>query len=114
MMLYGLKSTTEKANVTTESVLTFSNKFAEFDETNFDDSSGSEATDMTTQEAMFYCLPAQHLSRDKKIAMHEILCNSECFRIGIWRNADQHRCCIFRELCIFLLVLCQKRHWCIN
>ena len=62
--------------MTTESVLTFSNKFAEFDETNFDDSSGSEATDMTTQEAMFYCLPAQHLSRDKKIAMHEILCNS--------------------------------------
>ena len=66
MMLYGLKSTTEKANVTTESVLTFSNKFAEFDETNFDDSSGSEATDMTTQEGMFYCLPVQHLSRDKK------------------------------------------------
>ena len=53
--------------MTTESVLTFSNKFAEFDETNFDDSSGSEATDMTTQEAMFYCLPAQHLSRDKKL-----------------------------------------------
>ena len=53
-LLYGLKSTTEKANVTTEAVLTFSNKFAEFDETNFDDSSGSEATDMTTQEAMFY------------------------------------------------------------